>query len=297
VKYLKIIITGSNGYIGSFIVQYLKNNHNIIGIGRASKSLYEGIKYIDIDISTVDFVDRVYKEVSDCDVIIHAAACIDYNNLNIELIDVNIKGTLNILKLAVKLKAKKIIYTSSIPVIGKPLNIPITENHLTSPESLYHITKLSAEYVVSLSSKFKIDYYNFRFSSPIGPGMKKNIFLVNVIEKCLLNEDIIIYGNGTRIQNYIDVRDISENIEKSLLINKSGTYNLSGTSISNKNLVHLCIDLTKSKSKIIYSGEDIFDDYFYDVSTEKAVVDLGFKYNYKLINTLEDMINEIRKRV
>lgn len=296
VKKLEILVTGSNGYIGSFICEHLKKSHNIIGIGRSNSSKLENIKFINADISDDDFVALVSKEINSCDILIHAAACIDYNDLNTKIIDVNVRGALNVLNLALKLNAKKIIHTSSIPVIGRPVQVPIKETHVTYPETTYHISKLAAEHIFSLSTKFNIDYINFRVPSPIGPNMQKKTFLVKILEQCLIDEDIMIYGKGSRVQNYIDVRDISENIQKLLEADKSGTYNFGGTSISNKDLVSLCKDLTNSKSKIIHRYADKYDDYYYDVSVDKAVIDFGFKNNYTLKKSITDIIDDIKKR-
>ena len=77
----------------------------------------------------------------------------------------------------------------------------------------YGLSKLWAEKIIQRNSKA---FVIFRISSLIGENMKSNSFIPKIIDKALNNGKIIILGNGERLQNYIDVRDLSMMIEKSL---------------------------------------------------------------------------------
>lgn len=76
-----------------------------------------------------------------------------------------------------------------------------------------------------------------RIPSPIGVGMNPTNFLSVLFDKCLSNQDIELFGQGLRIQNYIDVRDVAEAINQVIEYPNSDLFLIAGSkSISNKDL-------------------------------------------------------------
>lgn len=294
---MRILITGSNGFIGSNIANMLSENHQVIGIGRQKTSKLENIQYFQIDISKNDSSDLILDCIGSCDIIIHLAACLDKSSTNIDILNTNVFGTLNILNAAIKLKVKKIINASSLPVIGKPQYIPITEDHITHPETLYHASKLFAENILELGKKHKIDIIHLRISSPIGVGMSEKTFLPVIIKKLFNDEIVEIYGEGSRIQNYINVRDISMYFMKAVEIKSSGIFNIGGTrSISNIELIRLSKKLLKSKSIIRFiDKEDEFDKYIWEISIEKSKCVFGFTPSVDIQSSIMELGNYLSK--
>lgn len=290
---MKILITGSNGFIGNYACNRLKKEHNIIGIGTKKKNTISEIEYYQGDIVSNSFVAEIKDKVESCDVIIHLAAYIDKDDFNDKLIDVNCKGTLNIVQLAIALGAKKIIYSSSLPVIGEPMILPITEEHQVHPNTLYHITKLMSEHILNLAIKFGIKSVYLRIPSPIGIGMNENTILPIILKSCLKDEPITIYGKGQRKQNYIDVRDIVEAIALATISDKvEGIYNIASEKvISNIELANLCISITKSKSEIIFNDKvDLEESYCWDTSIKKASNTFSFQPKYALNETITGIL-------
>lgn len=294
---MKILVTGSNGFIGKYICEKLKKNHKVTGVGTKENSGVSGIDYIQTNIESVDFVNKISKKIKKCDIIIHLAALIDKEDFNDNLINVNCKGSLHIVELAKEIGVKKIIHSSGLPVIGKPIIFPITEDHPINPHTLYHITKLTSEYIINLSSKYGIKPINLRIPSPIGPEMNEKTLLPTLLIHCLNNEPIIIYGKGLRKQNYIDVRDIAETIDDIVNLDIDGTYNITSEEvISNIDLAKLCIKMTSSKSKIIFNGkEDPEDDYCWKTSIDKAKKDFSFKPKYSLNDSINNILSYLKK--
>lgn len=290
---MRILVTGSNGFIGNYVCNQLKEDHEVIGIGTTSKSVVSNIKYYQAFIESSNFVSEIKEQVKFCDVIIHLAAYINGNNFNEKLIDINCKGTLNIVQLGKELKVKKIIHSSSLPIIGEPLVLPITEEHKLHPNTLYHTSKLMAENIINLGSIYNITPINLRIPSPIGIGMNENTFLPLILKRSLNKQDIEIYGKGMRRQNYIDVRDITEIIVKSVINEIEGTFNVaSEETVSNIELAKLCIKLTKSSSKIIYSdNEDPEESYSWETSIEKIKSVLLYKPKYTLNDTISGLLS------
>ena len=270
---MKILITGSNGFIGSNIAKALAEKHQIIGVGRSEHSIVNDIEYFRFDISDSGFPDSIQSYLGYCDVIVHLAANLDKSDLNLDIIKTNAIGTLNILNAALKLKAKKIVHASSIPLIGKPYNIPITEEHSTFPESLYHGSKLFSENILDLGKKSGLFVTHLRISAPVGIGMNEDTFIPIVIRNLINSKPIELFGNGSRIQNYIHISDICLFIDRAVDIDSSGIFNLaSHQSISNLDLVNLAKNLLKSSSEIMLNiQEDIYEDYIWEISMMKTI--------------------------
>ena len=296
---MNILVTGVNGLIGKRIVSYLQKNNRVIGVGRHLK--YTGtefIDYISADLSKECFIDKFKNLKYGIDVIIHCGAYIGYDLISLECIKTNCDGIYNIVKLAKMTNCKKIIYISSLPVIGSPIYLPIDENHPTMPKTLYHATKLFGENYFSLLKDIGIDTISLRITSPISEEMPQNKILPVLVKRCIEHKDIELYGTGKRVQNYIDVKDIVRAIEKAIEKDVCGVFNIaSDKSYSNLELANICKRITKSTSKIIFNGiDDPEDKSVWDVSIEKAKKELGFYPTISIESLIIKIMNKQFKR-
>ena len=188
----------------------------------------------------------------------------------------NSLGTNTILTLGKKLKIK-FIYLSGLPVIGKPIDIPITEEHPTKPLSIYHSSKLIGENIISFDADNLLEKTILRITAPIGPNIPKKRFISSLIFNCINNQEITLFGRGERIQNYIHTNDICKFIEICITKKSGGIFNLGGSkSISNLNLAKLCINKTNSRSNIKFYKEDNEENFKWIVSMEKAKKKIRF---------------------
>ena len=141
---MNIIITGVNRLVGKAIAEYLSKNYNVIGVSRAIDNRTNlSIEYYSLDLSALNSINT-FKD-KQIDVVVHCAASLDVNPLSEDLINTNCMGIRNIATLAVQQKCRQFIYISSIPIIGKPMVLPITEEHTVSPKTAYHTTKYVGE--------------------------------------------------------------------------------------------------------------------------------------------------------
>ena len=259
---MNILLTGGNGFIGSNIKSYLlKKNHKIIEIRNLrtdsapnNKSIKNSkVYFYDLKENNVETLYEKLKN-EDIEVIIHCAAIVNNNISSVkDIVLTNSLGTNTLLLLCKLLKSKKFIYLSSLPVIGKPYNSPITEEHPTKPLSIYHASKLLGENIISFDNDNTFEKLILRITAPVGTNMPKNRFLSKLIIDCNANNEINLLGRGERIQNYIHTADICRFIEISIIKNCKGVFNLGGPeSISNIDLAKLCIKKTNSKSNIIH---------------------------------------------
>lgn len=298
---MRIVVTGSNGYVGSNIVEKLKSSNQIIGIGLSEKSIHDDINYIQSDLSLNFEYLRLAEHIGNCDVMIHTSANLSKDSYSKELIDVNCFGSLNITELCKLIKPKLLVNISSIPIIGKPNELPIKENHSNNPQTLYHLTKLFAEKAISFVSNEGINFINLRIPSPVGMNMKVNSILPIFVTKAMQNEPIVLSGNGGRRQNYIDVRDIADCIQTiiSRNLNVSGLFNIgSYNTISNLELASLCIHLLNSKSTIEYNGKpDPEEELNWNIDSTKLITTFNYENKYsieKSILSVRDYLETIQ---
>lgn len=272
---MNVLITGCNGFIGSYVCRMLMEyGHRVYGLGHNSESKLDLAEYYSADISSQSIVETIAARIGSLDAVIHCAAHISYDDADSRLMAVNAVGTQNIITLAKRCGVSKLIYCSSMPVIGVPMMRPVTEEHPLEPTTMYHVSKLAGEYAVKASG---IKTVILRIPSPVGPGMSQKTFLPAVVSCCLKNVPIRLYGTGGRIQNYISALDIARAVCLSLNSNVEGCFNLSGDSISNLSLAKMCREISSSHSEIVFTGEpDPADGHVWEVSGEKAAEQMGF---------------------
>jgi UDP-glucose 4-epimerase len=289
---LRVLVTGTSGLVGGAIASFLlERDWDVVGLSRTSSREKSLAKCILADIGKVGLVENISDKLSPCDAIVHAAASMD-KGLYTPLISLtNCLGTQQILELANFWRSTNLVYISSVPVIGTPKQLPITEDHPTNPPTAYHASKLFGENLIQIAARNGLAGTILRLTSPVGIRMPENRILSVFVKRALADEPLQIVGNGTRKQNYVDVRDISDVIEKCLQQCVSGVFNIAGEhSISNKGLADICIRTLGSSSKIEFTGQpDPEDGMAWEVSIAKAKKCLGYDPRY----SIEDSISAI----
>lgn len=301
---MNIIVTGSNGFIGKHVCGYLKEKGcYIVGVGRHEGSLAKVDEYVCCDLSSDDAkkicMNTAVKKI---DAIIHLAADMRHEPYTVDVVTTNCGGTQRLLEMCEENGIPIFLQLSSLPVIGKPNEHPITENHSLKPPTVYHVTKHTQEMLAEYANyTFGLRTASFRISAPVGIGMNPKTIFPVFVNKALNSEDIVLSGKGTRKQTYIHVRDIAQALYKALNSNAQGVYNLSSNNLlSNYELAVKCKEVLKSNSHILISGKDDYmDDYVWDVSLERISRDTGYKPEVDIetaINELADYIKKIDKK-
>ena len=143
---MRILITGSSGYLGSAIAQLLAINHEPVGIDRVPGPWTQRV---------VDITDRslIGKLVKGMDAVIHTASLHQPNistHSSQQFLAVNVTGTLNLLEAAAQSSVQRFVYTSTTSLYGHAL-VPqhkavwVTEDLSPRPRDIYDHTKVTAE--------------------------------------------------------------------------------------------------------------------------------------------------------
>lgn len=213
-----IFITGSEGFIGSHLVDSLLksgfkiralvyyNSFNNIG-WLSSLKLNKKIEIIPGDIRDFNFLKNAMKG---CETIFHLAALIgipySYEAPK-SYLDTNILGTLNLLQAAKELKIKKIISTSTSEVYGNSKNRPISEDHINYAQSPYAASKISADqFCNAFYSSYNLPVTIIRPFNTFGPRQSARAIIPTIITQILNNQTKIKIGNvyAKRDFNFID---------------------------------------------------------------------------------------------
>lgn len=279
---MNILVTGSNGFIGSHLCRYLKNKGNyMIGLGRRKSAVSQVDEYIscDMDSDKTAFLYE-YMQAGHLDAVVHLAADMRKEPYGIEVVSHNCTGTQRILELCRQKGIRTFIQLSSLPVIGKPILHPVTEAHPLAPPTIYHVTKVAEELLADYAyRKHGLRTVSLRISAPVGTGMNPGTIFPTFVRNAMRGEALALMGKGTRKQTYVHVRDIAQAVWLALENEKAnGVYNLSSNNcLSNRELAQTCIELLHSPSKIIFSGkEDSMDDDRWDVSIERIQQELAY---------------------
>lgn len=297
---MNILVTGSNGFIGSHVSRYLREQGNyVVGLGRREHSACSVDEYVCCDMDT-DRVERIYDcmQVEHLDAVVHLAADMRKEPYGVEVVSHNCVGTQRLLELCEKKEVGVFLQLSSLPVIGKPIQHPITEQHPLAPPSVYHATKVMEELLANYADeKHGLRTASFRISAPVGIGMNPKTIFPTFVTRAMKGEDLVLSGEGTRKQTYVHVKDISQAISLAIQKEKAhGVYNLSSYNcLSNRALAEKCMEILHSNSRIVFSGkEDETDDHVWDVSLERIHRDLGYEPQITIEQAILEYADSIR---
>ncbi len=218
---VKVLVTGADGFIGSHLVEHLLdkgyqvrafvlyNSFNSYGwIDSFSEDKRKKLEIFSGDIRDPNGV-RVAME--GIDVVYHLAALIaipfSYHSPD-SYVDVNIKGTLNVLQAARQLKIQRVIVTSTSEVYGTARYVPIDENHPFQGQSPYSATKIGADRIAeSFYRSFETPVTIVRPFNTYGPRQSARAVIPTIITQLLNGETEIKLGDITPTRDLLFVKD------------------------------------------------------------------------------------------
>jgi nucleoside-diphosphate-sugar epimerase len=208
---MKILITGSSGYLGRYIVgAALEKGHSVVGLDvKPSGVAHAAFREIIGDITDLK-VARL--AAAGCDAVFHlAAALAQFERDEKRMHEVNVRGTENALAAALEHNARKFIYTSSVEVYGINVPVPCTEGAPIAPICRYGRDKVESEKLCRDYLTKGLDITVFRPPTINGPGQNEP-FLVSQMEGISKGKATLLPGGGkTRLQ-MVDVGDVSSAI-------------------------------------------------------------------------------------
>ena len=266
----KIVIIGANSFLSQSLLKKIPKRHNILQVYN------KGVQRIDQSYDSLTISDFIrYKP--EIDVIYFVASYINFTEKYNDIENIYHSNVLLLKELSYLYPRAKIIHTSSVSVYETTTQ-SITELSKLNPKSSYGISKLWGELIVN---NHKGGSVNVRKSSLFGEHMNCNTFLPLIIQNAIRHNNISIYGNGSRLQNYIYVEDVANILSNALEYNKKlPLLAVNKRSYSNLEIAHIIKSFIPNL-EINYKGEDNSGDVNYDGNETMKCLKLTFSNNFK----------------
>ena len=216
----KVLITGGAGFIGSNLVKKLIGLDVEVSIFIFEKEKIERLEGFERNINIIHGDLKNKQEVSNAiqgkDYLFHLAWQTDLKQSMIspqEDLENDIGGLINILECCKNENPDiKIIFASSVTVIGLTDKLPVNENVIENPLSVYEIHKLAAEKYLYIYNKIHgLKTCVLRLSNVFGEGQRIDNpgrgVLNFMIGRALRNEPLTVYGSGKFIRDYCHVQN------------------------------------------------------------------------------------------
>ena len=305
----RVLVTGGAGFLGSFLCErLLQENCDVVCVDNFYTGTKRNIVHLlenpYFELVRHDITFPLYLEVDEIYNFACPASPIHYQNDPVQTTKVNVHGSINMLGLAKRTKAK-ILQASTSEVYGDPTVHPQTEDYWGNVNcigirSCYDEGKRCAETLF-------FDYYRqhqlnirvVRIFNTYGPRMHPNDGRVvsNFILQALNNEDITVYGDGKQTRSFCYVDDLIEGVIQ--MMNTPGDFtgpvNLGNPEeYSILELAEKIIALTRSKSKIVFEPLPQDDPLQRKPNIELARDKLKWEPRKQLEAGLEETINYFR---
>ena len=270
----KVVITGGAGFIGSHIAEEVAKEYEVVIIDNLDDYYSPDLKrrnleillanpnvrFIEGDITDPDLLRRVID--SDVEFVFHEAAQAGVR-ISVENPfkpnNVNVLGTLNVLKASLDAGVKRVINASSSSVYGKVQYLPFDEAHSTMPVSPYGVSKLAAEHYCRVFYEVcGLPTVSLRYFTVYGPRMRPDLAISIFTRKMLANEPITVYGDGEQTRDFTYIDDIVRVNRRLLETSAADGYAMNvggGHRITVNDLIAHLREITGSMSEVVYSDK------------------------------------------
>lgn len=298
---MKILITGSSGFIGSSLKEFLeKQGHEIVSYDIRSNPKE--------DVRDFNYLLSKFKDVEG---VIHLAAISRVKIAQedpLKCVRTNIGGTINVLETAKYYELNKkhpwVIFGSSREVFGESPVLPVTEDSPRNAINIYGVSKITGEDMCKIySTYYGLKTRVLRFSN-VYTGL--NDQLDRVIPKFILHaltdKNLIINGTGEEQFDFTYIEDTIQGIYACIqhIIKDTSSYEhfniSSGEPVSLKDLAKIIIKKTGSNSEILFSKSRTYDVSKFYTNPIKAKKYLGFRVKISLDKGIELAIKKLKNR-
>lgn len=303
------LVTGGLGFIGSNIVKLLiRNGYNVTVFDNSSRGKIKKlgifkskVKIISGDIKNFKSTSRAFKNI---DAVIHLAYINGtkyFYSKPIEVLDVAVKGIVNILDISIKKKIKEIYLASSSEVYQTPTITPTSEKEMLkvpdiyNPRYSYGTGKILTEVMgINYGRKYFNKLVIFRPHNVYGPDMGEEHVIPELIYKTVKtrNNHIVLKGTGKEIRSFIYIDDFIGAFNYLLAKGKHlEVYNIgTNEAINTKKLAKIISSILSKNCKIKSSPIPVGGTKIRNPSIQK-IKELGFKPKISLKEGLKKTIN------
>ena len=227
---MRILLSGANGFIGSSLANLLVKEDPNIEIyclcregNRKNLDVTKNLHVIEHDLLEDNEPKGLPKKI---DIVFHLAGIsktfLKPREARNQFIQ-NITLTSNVIEIANKLGANKIIFASSVYVYSGTPNLPFKETSELSPTEALGGSKLASELLLkSHSIASETDIYALRLFTVYGPKSSETQFFPEAIKKIQNENEVAKFGSPDITRDFIYISDVLEAFKKAMVLNKRG---------------------------------------------------------------------------
>jgi UDP-glucuronate decarboxylase len=307
----RILVTGGAGFIGSHLVEYLlAQEHEVISLDNYFTGTKENLRPLmalpNLELIRHDVVNPIMLEVDQVYHLACPASPVHYQYNPVKTIKTNVMGTLNMLGLAKRVKAR-ILLASTSEIYGDPQVHPQREDYwgnvnCLGPRSCYDEGKRVAEtLMMDYHRQNRVDIRIARIFNTYGPRMAINDGRVvsNFCVQALTGQDITIYGEGSQTRSFCYVTDLVEGLVR--LMNREechGPMNLGNPEeYTILELAQKILTMTASPAKLVYKPLPPDDPVKRKPDISRARELLQWQPTVPLTNGLQETIPYFRTKL
>ncbi len=311
---MQVLITGGAGYIGSHTVKELtrKGFETVVydNLRKGHREAVPGGEFIHGDLADLDTLKETFNKYQ-IDSVIHFAADSEVGESvknPAKYFQNNVANGLNLLKVILENKVRKIVFSSTAAVYGEPECTPIVETDKTVPTNPYGQSKLMFEQILKYYDlAYGLKYISLRYFNAagadadgiIGEDHNPETHLIPLVLQTALGlrKEVEIFGadydtpDGTCLRDYIHVTDLAKAHILALKAltggSQSKTYNMgNGNGYSVKEIIDAARKITGEKIKSRISKRREGDPSRLVASSEKIRKELGWEPEYEKLETI-----------
>jgi UDP-glucose 4-epimerase len=229
----RVLLTGGSGFIGSHVVDSLRNaGHGVRNYDRRPSAYHPEVETV---LGELTDEASLAEAMEGCTAVIHLAAAADVGIVERDpkgSEEANARGTLAVLEAIRATDVKRLIYGSTIWVYGDCDDDPVTEcSGLELPKHLYTASKLAGEmYCSSYAELYGVESTILRFGIPYGPRARPATVIPIFVAKALAGEPLTLAGDGMQTRRFVYVEDLADGVVRALRPEAANrVYNLAGT--------------------------------------------------------------------
>jgi nucleoside-diphosphate-sugar epimerase len=299
----KILVTGGAGFIGSHLIpRLIENGCSVTVLDNLSSGKKENLNQLlnhpRFRLIVQDIRDHSLSRdaLKDVDMLVHLAAQIDVTASVADPAltnDINVTGTLNMLKEAAKSRVRRFVFASSTAVYGDAKEMPVKEDTPLRPISPYAASKAAAEaYCSAFTTSFGIETVALRFFNVYGPKNENSPYsgvITKFLRQALRGEVLTVEGDGEQTRDFIHVSDVAEALTLAVSARgiRSETINIcTGVPTSVNGLVTALGKVTERNLRVKHAPARVGDVRFSYGDGSKAAQKLGFKPQINILKGL-----------
>ncbi len=252
----------------------------VIAVHRESADIAGDCAVERADLSNADEVRTLFERWHP-DVVLHTAARIPQSageNIYTFLAD-NVHAAINVFHCSHVTGVRRVVFSSSMSVYGRPQSLPVSEDHPTEPDTAYALSKIQGELTGRYYAQCGLETTVLRYSGIFGAGQRSGA-VPAFITRCLKNDPLILNAGGRPSSDFVWVDDVVRANLLALQYPQSQNFEVmnigSGVELAVGQLARMIRDLCASHSTMQTVDDHSQRDYRFCYEIGRARKRLGF---------------------